>query len=164
MANLGKIIYLSEAQKNELFINGSVTSNGTTITYNENDIYVTPDKSIDTIRLNGNTYTPLNGSVDLGAIGNGLVFTETITETTPTLVCLPNIRYICGEVSLIDITPPAKGTCDIVFTSGSTATILTVPSTVKFPSWFDATALRTETIYEIMITDGIYGTVMTWAN
>ena len=43
MANLGKIVYLSEAQKDELFANGTVTSNGTTITYSANDLYVTPD-------------------------------------------------------------------------------------------------------------------------
>ncbi len=53
MANLGKIVYLSEAQKDELFENGSVTSNGTTITYNENDIYVTPSSDIIDIRVNG---------------------------------------------------------------------------------------------------------------
>ena len=66
MANLKKIIYLSEAQKNELFAQGSITSNNRTITYNENDIYVTPDKSIDTIQLNGTTYTSNNGTVNLG--------------------------------------------------------------------------------------------------
>lgn len=66
MANLKKIIYLSEAQKNELFAQGSITSNNRTITYNENDIYVTPDKSIDTIWLNGTTYTSNNGTVNLG--------------------------------------------------------------------------------------------------
>lgn len=41
MANLTKIVYLSEAQKDELFTNGTVTANGQTITYNDNDLYVT---------------------------------------------------------------------------------------------------------------------------
>ena len=43
MANLRKIVYLTETQKAELFSQGTVTSNGTTITYNANDLYITPD-------------------------------------------------------------------------------------------------------------------------
>ena len=68
MANLGKIIYLSEAQKDELFAQGTVTSNGTTITYDANDLYITPDKSIDTIQLNNTSYTATNGTVNLGNV------------------------------------------------------------------------------------------------
>lgn len=68
MANLHKIVYLTEQQKNELFSQGSVTSNGTTITYNQNDLYITPDKSIDSISMNGTTYTPTNGAVNLGNV------------------------------------------------------------------------------------------------
>ena len=68
MANLKKIVYLTEAQKNELFTQGTITSNGRTITYNENDIYVTPDKSIDKIIMNGNIHTTVNGTVDLGNV------------------------------------------------------------------------------------------------
>jgi len=37
-----KIVYLSKAQYQELIANNSVTVNGVTVTYNENDIYVTP--------------------------------------------------------------------------------------------------------------------------
>ena len=68
MANLHKIVYLTELQKNELFAQGSVTSNGTTITYNQNDLYITPDKSIDSISINGTAYTPINGAVNLGNV------------------------------------------------------------------------------------------------
>lgn len=92
----------------------------------------------------------------------GTTLVETVSGTTPTITALPNVRYNCGEVSTISITPPANGTCDVFFTSGSTAAVLTVPSTVKWPVWFDATALETDMIYEIMITDGVYGSVMTW--
>ena len=35
------------------------------------------------------------------------------------------------------------------FTSGSTVTVLTLPSTVKFPNWFDPTSLEANTVYEI---------------
>ena len=75
MANLGKIVYLSEAQKDELFENGSVTSNGTTITYNENDIYVTPSSDIIDIRVNGTSIVssgvanvPIAGTSALGVV------------------------------------------------------------------------------------------------
>ena len=88
---------------------------------------------------------------------------ETVTGTTPTITGDPNTRYVCGEVTEINITPPSSGSIDVIFESGSTATLLTVPNTVKFPAWFDATSLETNTIYEILITDGVYGSVMTWA-
>ena len=88
---------------------------------------------------------------------------ETVSGTTPTITGQPNVRYVCGEVSTISITPPASGSVDVIFESGSTATTMTVPSTVKWPAWFDAEALEANTTYEVLITDGIYGSVMTWA-
>ena len=87
---------------------------------------------------------------------------ETVSGTTPTIVGQPNVTYQCGEVSTISITPPANGTIDVYFTSGSTAAALTVPSTIKWPAWFDAEALESDTIYELIITNGTYGSVMTW--
>lgn len=88
---------------------------------------------------------------------------ETVSGTTPTITGQPNVRYVCGEVSTISITPPASGSVDVIFESGSTAAVLTVPNTVKWPAWFDATTLEADTTYEILITDGVYGSVMTWA-
>lgn len=88
---------------------------------------------------------------------------ETVSGTTPSITGQPNIRYNCGEVTTISITPPASGSIDVYFESGSTAAVLTVPNTVKWPSWFDATTLEANTTYEILITDGVYGSVMTWA-
>jgi len=88
---------------------------------------------------------------------------ETVSGTTPSITGMPNVRYICGEVSTISITPPASGSIVVRFESGSTATTMTVSSTVKWPAWFDATALDTNAVYEVIITDGTYGSVMTWA-
>ena len=45
MANLNKVIYLTEEQKEALFANGTLTVNGQTITYNDNDIYITMDRT-----------------------------------------------------------------------------------------------------------------------
>lgn len=42
MANLGKIVYLSEAQLATLIANGTITVDGKTVVYSENDIYMTP--------------------------------------------------------------------------------------------------------------------------
>jgi len=95
-------------------------------------------------------------------IVDGSTGTVDITGTTPSITAVENTRYVCGEVSTLSFTPAASGICIVRFTSGSTATVLTVPNTVKFPEWFDVTALEADTIYEICITDGIYGAVMSW--
>ena len=87
---------------------------------------------------------------------------QTVSGTTPSITGQPNVRYVCGQVTTLSITPPASGTIDVIFESGTNAAVLTIPNTVKFPSWFDVTALQTNTIYEMVITDGVYGSVMTW--
>ena len=97
-------------------------------------------------------------------VSTGAILIENVSGGTPTLTCMPNVRYMCGEVSTLSITPPASGSCEVIFESGSTATLLTVPNTVKFPPWFDATALENGKIYDIIITDGVYGAVMSWAS
>ena len=89
---------------------------------------------------------------------------EEVSGTTPSITGMPNVRYICGTCSLLTITPPASGSIVVRFTSGSTPTVLTVPNTVKFPVWFDYTSLEADTTYEIIITDGVYGGVMSWAD
>lgn len=90
---------------------------------------------------------------------NGMV-TVNVSGTTPTITAQADTRYVCGEIATLDFTPSASGICDVVFTSGSTPTVVTLPSTVKFPDGsFTAEA---DTTYEINILDGIYGAVMAW--
>lgn len=89
--------------------------------------------------------------------------TVSVSGTTPTVTADANTMYICGEVSTLSFTPAATGISDIIFESGSTATVLTIPNTVKFPDWFDATALEPNMVYEISIMNGTYGAVMAWA-
>ena len=96
-------------------------------------------------------------------IQDGSTGTVDVSGTTPIITAVENTRYVCGEVTSLNFTPAASGICIVRFTSGSTVTVLTIPSTVKFPEWFDPTSLETNTIYEICITDGIYGAVMSWA-
>ena len=87
---------------------------------------------------------------------------EEVSGSAPTIIGMPNVRYICGEVTLLTITPPAAGSIVVRFSTGSSTT-LTVPDTVKWPAWFDATSLDADTTYEIIITDGVYGGVTSWA-
>ena len=89
------------------------------------------------------------------AISDMLNGSVSVSGTTPTIVAKSGIRYVCGEVSSLDFTPPASGICDVVFTSGSTPTVLTVPSTVKWANGFDPSSLDADTTYELNIMDGL---------
>lgn len=90
-----------------------------------------------------------------------------VTGSTPAITALPGIRYICGEVSTLDITLPASGCVDVVFESGSTPTVLTVtpPSgqTVRWANGFDPNALEADTTYEIRVRDGHLASALAWA-
>ena len=109
------------------------------------------------------TYT--DGVISLGIpkgdSGDGMTV-ENVSGTDPVIVGEENTRYICGQVDTIAITPPQLGVIDVRFLSGSTAPVMTLPQTVLLPSWFDAVNLEANTAYEICITDGVYGMVMTW--
>lgn len=94
-----------------------------------------------------------------GGGGGGEVI---VTGSTPTITAEANTRYLCGEVSTISFTPSDSGISDVIFTSGTTAAVLTIPATVKFPAGVDLTSLETSTIYEINVLDGVYGVVATW--
>lgn len=94
--------------------------------------------------------------------GGGGTHEEPVSGTTPVIEGVDGTRYVCGEVSTISITPPSSGIIDVLFISGSTPAVLTVPNTVKFPSWFNPPALDANTVYEINIADGVYGVVASW--
>ena len=44
MANLKNVVYLSNEDYETLISTGTVTIDGVTITYDENDVYITPDQ------------------------------------------------------------------------------------------------------------------------
>lgn len=88
---------------------------------------------------------------------------ETVTGATVSIAGMPNVRYICETaISELTITPPASGSIVVRFTAGS-GCIVVLPQTVKLPEWFDISSLEAGTTYEIIITDGVYGGVMSWA-
>lgn len=100
------------------------------------------------------------------AISEMLNGSVAVSGTTPTINALPGIRYVCGEVSTIDIVTPASGIVDVVFTSGATAAVLTVTPptgmTMKWANGFDPTSLEANTTYEINIADGCLGVGASW--
>ena len=84
-----------------------------------------------------------------------------VSGTDPVITGKASYRYNCGELYTLSITPPETGTMDIIFTSGATPTVLTLPNTVKMPIWW--AGIETNTTYEMCITDGVYCGVMSWA-
>lgn len=100
------------------------------------------------------------------AISEMLNGSVSVSGSTPSITALPGVRYVCGECSTLDITVPASGVIDVVFDSGSTATVLTITpptgQTVKWANGFDPTSLDANTTYEINIMDGEYGVVGQW--
>ena len=85
----------------------------------------------------------------------------TVSGTDPVIVAQQGARYICGEVATLTFTPSPSGICDVIFHSGSTPTVVELPSTVKFPGGKEL-SIDADTTYEINIMDGIYGAVMAW--
>ena len=114
------------------------------------------DVPVEDVQINGTSI------VSDGVANIPMPKTVNVTGTTPTITAQADTRYICGEVASLDFTPPASGICDVVFTSGSIPTVLTVPSTVKWANGFDPTSLDANTTYEINIMDGL-GVASAWA-
>lgn len=92
-------------------------------------------------------------------LASGEVQVVNVSGANPTITAEYNKRYVCGEVSTLTIIPASQGCTDVLFTSGTTPTVLSLPNTVKMPSWFSVEANKT---YEINILDGVYGSVMSW--
>lgn len=93
---------------------------------------------------------------------------ETVSGSTPSITAKSGVRYICGEVSTLSVTAPASGCIDVLFESGSTATVLTVTSAktgvsaIKWIGADDPTALEANKTYEINIMDGEFGVIASW--
>lgn len=100
------------------------------------------------------------------AISEMLNGSVSVSGTTPTINALSGIRYICGEVTTIDIVTPASGIIDVVFTSGSTPAVLTITpptgQTMKWANGWDGVC-EANTTYEINVADGVYGVVGQWS-
>ena len=84
-----------------------------------------------------------------------------INSATPVIVAQQGAAYICGTVTELSFTPSASGLCEVVFVSGSTPTVLTLPETVRMPDWW--TGVEANRTYDLMILNGTLAGVMSWA-
>ena len=117
------------------------------------------NKSASLLSEINNKYEKPSGGIPLTDLADN---TETISGTTPSITGVSGHRYICGECATLAITAPASGCIDVVFESGSTATVLTVSSSIKWANGFDPSSLEANTTYEINILDGEFGVVGSW--
>ena len=111
-----------------------------------------------------------NGSGTITAATPGTDYDHTVivdvSGTTPSITGAADTLYKCGTCSTLSISVPSSGIIDVIFTSGSTATVLTVTpptgKTIKWPGWFNPVGLDSNTTYEINIMEGEYGAVTAW--
>ena len=94
------------------------------------------------------------------AIVSGQLAPVTVTGTTATIVAEAGKRYICGELTELTFTPPSEGITDIIFTSGTTATVLTLlpANGVTMPDGFSVESGKK---YEFNFLDRL-GVVQSW--
>ena len=108
----------------------------------------------------GDTYTlTVQDKSDIAAEVESTL-TVNMEGTDLTISANKDTRYLCGTLDSLSFTPSLEGISSVRFTSGSTATVLTLPNTVKMPEWWDG--VEPNLVYEISIADGVYGAVMTW--
>jgi hypothetical protein len=76
---------------------------------------------------------------------------ENVSDTAATILPDDHYFYQCGTLTSLTIeNQPSAKEWSIRFTSGSTATTLTMPSSVKMPDGFEVEA---NTVYEINVLD-----------
>ena len=84
-------------------------------------------------------------------------------DANPEITALESTRYlVVEECETLSFTPSATGTCEVVFISGATPTVLTLPEGVLFPEWFDPDDLEANRLYNIIITDALLGAVISY--
>ena len=102
------------------------------------------------------------------AISDMLNAPVSVSGSTPSITAKSGVRYVCGECSTLTVVLPASGDVEVIFESGSTATVLTLTpptgvTSVKFPAWFNSASLDANCVYDMIITDGKYGVVTAWS-
>lgn len=81
---------------------------------------------------------------------------EVLQRTESTFTLTPNKFHVWGEISSLSLTlAPATGKCDeylFQFTSGATATSLTLPASIK---WIGSNEIEASKTYFVSIINGI---------
>ena len=121
---------------------------------------------IETVKVNGTALTPdANKAVDI----KGIVTRTDVTGTSVTQALTPNVFYSFGTMTSLTVTlgsvvSGANNLYSFEFSSGSTATTLTLPNTVI---WQDTVTIEANTHYEISIKyspkdEMYYGMISSW--
>lgn len=113
MGILGNIIKLSNEDYNTLVTTGSLTKGGVTYTYNENDIYLTPDESVAIVKvLNTNNATELTPSSSEEISGDGTINLHKIAKTGKysDLIGTPTIPTVNNGALTLQIEGVSKAT------------------------------------------------------
>ena len=138
------------------------TANLTTITISEiggsvSAYTLSPYTSVQYVAQTLTDSQKAQARINIGASAEAI--RETVSGATATLDAEVDTLYLCGTMTALTIdTFPPTGIFSVVFTSGSTATTLTVPNTLIMPNGFTVEANKR---YEINILDG-YAVVAEW--
>lgn len=91
-------------------------------------------------------------SSTMKTLGDEIAPTKTtVSGSTPSIAAAANTVYTCGELTSLTISSvPAVGEFSVIFTSGSTATTVSLPATLKMPSY----TIEANMIYELNVMDG----------
>ena len=91
-------------------------------------------------------------SSTMKTLGDEIAPTKTtVSGSTPSIAAAANTVYTCGELTSLTISSaPAIGEFTVIFTSGSTATTVSLPATLKMPSY----TIEANMIYELNVMDG----------
>lgn len=145
MANLGKVVYLTDAQAQTLFAQGTITVGGVTVNYSENDIYVTPAQT-GGVYVSGNTAYV----VDVSTVGQVTVVTPA-SGTTFTLAPCP-VTYNFGEKAELTVTVNATSQFHFMFSCPSGGATVLVMNGITGTS---GDTLEAGGTYEVDIWAGI---------
>lgn len=115
------------------------------------------------VKVNGTTKTPSSGTVDLGTVITDIsgkadkiaVVNHGTSSTTFTLT--PNVLHVWGAVTKLTITLGTANNATLdefmfQFTSGSTATNLSLPNTIK---WIAEPNVEANKIYQCSIVNNV---------
>lgn len=155
------VFAIVRASSSQIKSGANGTAPVTTYVQHEAAFYGLAKAAGDTTQSQSNNEVGMYTEEAKSAISDMLNGSVSVSGTTPTIVAKSGIRYVCGEVTSLYFTPCATGICDVVFTSGTTPTVLVVPSTIKWANGFDPSALDANTTYELNIMDGL-GVCGTW--
>ena len=164
--NYGNFLYLSPASSAQIKAGSTSYKAVVPNTQHEAIFYGLAKAAGDTTQSSSNNAVGIYTESAKSSISEMLNNSITVDGTAPTIIAKAGIRYVCGEVLTLNITVPSTGIIDVIFTSGSSPTVLTITPptgmTMKWANNFDPAILEANATYEINIMDGYLGVVGKW--